>query len=467
MSSDSIATAATAVVPARGSPAVLGLGLCLGWGVGTIGVAILFNTVNVLLLRYMTDFLGIGAALAGILLAVSKIYDALTDPVMGLVSDRTRSVLGRRRPYLLLGGVLCAAALPILFWLPATVADDWRIATVVFATFFYATAYTIFNVPYLSMASDMALDYHQRSKLMSFRVSAIGIGQLLAGVLAPLLVSAFGGGREGFAGMSLVMGLLVICACWTSFFATGSAPLAAESAAPRRGLAIDWKLLKENRPFALLLLVKLLQLTGIAVMQGSLAFFVLHVLQAGGGTLATIFAINTVVLIATMPVWLAISKRFGKVRTFQLAALIKFVVSLAWFLAEPGYPMALIVVQAGISGFASAGMLLVGQSLLPDTIAWDRHKSGINREGALTGFYSTAEKFAFALGLAINGLILGAAGYVEGQGDTVGVQPASAIMAVYVCIALVPGLLSLAAAAVLSRYPLDEAQMKKVEQGHA
>lgn len=440
--------------------------MCLGWGSGTIGVAILFNTVNVLLLRFMTDFLGIAAALAGLLLALSKIYDAVTDPAMGLLSDRTRTFLGRRRPYLFLGGILCAASLPILFWLPAAVSDDWRIATVVFATFFYATAYTVFNVPYLSMASDMALGYHERSKLMSFRVSSIGIGQLLAGVLAPLLVSSFGGGREGFAVMSFIMGLLVLSACWTSFFSTGGANAMAapsNSMKPRRGIGIDWRLLKTNKPFALLLCAKLCQLTGIAVLQGSLAFFVLQVLEAGGGTLATIFTLNTAVLIATMPVWLAISRRLGKVRTFQLAAVCKFLVSLAWFFAAPDYPMALIVIQAGFSGFASAGMLLIGQSLLPDTIAWDRHRSGQNREGALTGFYSTAEKIAFALGLAFNGLILGLAGYVEGQGNAIGVQPDSAITAVYLCVALLPGLLSLCAAAVLSFYPLDERTMNSLE----
>jgi len=441
--------------------------MCLGWGTGTIGIAILFNTVNLLLLRFMTDFLGIAAALAGLLLAASKIYDALTDPVMGIISDRTRWRLGRRRPYLLLGGVLCAASLPILFWLPSWVTADWRVAVVVFATFFYATAYTVFNVPYLSMASDMPLTYHERSKLMSFRVSSIGIGQLLAGVLAPLLVAWFGGGQAGFAAMSLVMGMLVLTACWTSFFATGDARLTPPSAAARRGVGIEWSLLRDNRPFALLLTVKTLQLSGIAVLQGSLAFFVVQVLQAGGGMLATIFTVNTVVMIATMPVWLAISRRYGKVRSFQLAAVIFFVASLAWFFARPGYPMALVVIQATLTGFASGGMLLVGQSLLPDTIAWDRHHSGLNREGAFTGFYSTAEKIAFALGLAFTGLILGAAGYVEGQGDDIGAQPVSAVRAVYACVALVPGLLSLGAAAVLIGYKLDEKTMHQVEQGHA
>lgn len=460
---------AVAIQPAtvdRGSRrSGLSLGLCLGWGSGTIGVAILFNTTNLLLLRFITDFLGVAAGVAGLLLALSKVYDAVTDPLMGYLSDRTRARLGRRRPYLIFGGLLCAASLPMLFWLPAWITDDWKVATLVFATFFYSTAYTVFNVPYLSMASDMPLGYHQRSRLMSFRVSAIGIGQLLAGVLAPLLVASFGGGAEGFAAMSFVMGLLVLTACWTSFFATAEAPSGPETTpAPGQGL-MDWQLLKDNQPFVQLLLVKTLQLIGFAVLQGSLAFFVLHGLQAGTGMLAAIFTTKTVVLIATMPVWLKISRVLGKVRTFQLAALLFSAFSLLWLLAGPGHPLALVIVQSALTGFASAGMLLIGQALLPDTIAWDRHRSGLNREGTFTGLYSTAEKIAFAIGLAVTGLVLGAAGYIEGQGDIVGTQPETAVRAIYACIAVLPGLLSLGAALMLQRYRLSEEVMQGIETG--
>lgn len=465
---DTVGPAAVATglarAPARGQ---LSLRVCLGWGTGTIGVAILFNTVNLLLLRFLTDFLGIAAAVGGLVLAASKIYDAVTDPLMGVITDRTRSRFGRRRPYLLLGGLLAAASLPVLFFLPTIVPVDARFATVVFAAFFYATAYTIFNVPYLAMASDMPITYHERSRLMSFRVSAIGIGQLLAGVLAPLLVVWFGGGQSGFAGMSLVMGALVGAACWASFFATRTAGTQTARAAGPHPARLRFRMVLENRPFALLLATKTLQLSGFAVLTSTLAFFVLQVLEAGAGTLATIFTVMTVVLVGSMPFWLAVSRRVGKVRTFQIGAVLFCVGSATWLFAGPGYPVPLILTQAALTGFASSGMLLVGQAMLPDTIAWGRHTSGENREGAFTGFYSSVEKIAFALGLAFTGLILGSAGYIEGQGDAIGVQPDSAIRAVYACIGVVPGLLALAAAAVLRFYRLDERTMNQMEQGHA
>src|SRR3546814_13806888 len=88
---------------------------CVGWGAGTLAVAALFNSVNVLLLRYLVDYVGIGAALAGSLMALSKLYDALIDPIVGSFSDRSTSRHGRRRPFVLAGGVLLAVSALILF----------------------------------------------------------------------------------------------------------------------------------------------------------------------------------------------------------------------------------------------------------------------------------------------------------------------------------------------------------------
>ena len=93
--------------------------IVFGWGLGTLGVAVLFNATNFLLLRFLTDYAGLAAAAAGLAIALSKVYDAVTDPLMGVVSDRTRSRWGRRRPFLFLGGLVCGAAFVLLFNAPA------------------------------------------------------------------------------------------------------------------------------------------------------------------------------------------------------------------------------------------------------------------------------------------------------------------------------------------------------------
>ena len=153
----------------RGSGAVpLPLTTCVGWGVGTLAVAVVFNTINVLLLRYLTDTVGIGAALAGSLIGLSKLYDAVIDPMIGGVSDRSRSPRGRRRPFVLVGGLMLAVAVIVLFHFPGGIMGTAAMLYLGAALLFYSTAYAVFTVPYMAMPAEMTGDYHFIYKVISY-----------------------------------------------------------------------------------------------------------------------------------------------------------------------------------------------------------------------------------------------------------------------------------------------------------
>jgi len=433
----------------------LALGLGIGWGLGSLAMALMWNTVNVLLLRYLTDYLGLAAAVASALLATSKLYDAVLNPLMGVASDRADTRWGRRRPFMLGGTLLCALALPMLFWLPQYVPPGWLLPAAAFGVLFYATAYTAFNVPYLAMPAEMGLAYHERSRLMTFRVAAIGIGQLTAGMAAPLLVGMLGGGAAGHAAMSWVLAALVLAGGLACVWGTRSAPFTLRAEAVRSTRAAQLRLTLNNRPFVVLMLVKLLQLLGVALHQAALAFFAAHVLRMGHSAIALILTASTVAMLASLPVWLRVSRRIGKVRTFQAGAAIYAAGTLTWLWTGEGTATAVVVAIPAVTGVASAAMLLIGQSLLPDTITYDRELTGQNREGALTGVYSMVEKIAFALGLVLAGGVLTAGGYASGVGDASDRQSADAIAAVYACFATLPALCSLAAGAALFWYRLE------------
>ena len=169
-----------------------------GWGIGTSNS---FTDVSsqwsCLLLVYLTDFVNMNATTAGLLIGLSKIYDALTDPVMGRISDRTKSSWGKRRPYVLLGTIMCALSFILLFNL-ALFSDSQNIILItLFALILNATGYTIFNVPYLAMPAEITTDYNARTDLMSYRVMAVAAGQLGGSALGPALVVFFGSGIIG------------------------------------------------------------------------------------------------------------------------------------------------------------------------------------------------------------------------------------------------------------------------------
>ena len=197
-----------------------------GWGIGTLTVSLMFQANGLLLLVYLTDYVNMQAATAGLLIGLSKIYDAVTDPVMGRISDKTDSRWGKRRPYILIGTLMCAMSFLLLFNLALFAESENIILITLLALILNATGYTVFNVPYLAMPSEITDDYDARTDLMSYRVMAVAAGQLGGSALGPALVVYFGSGASGHTGMSLSLALIMIASGVACVWMTKDAPFA-------------------------------------------------------------------------------------------------------------------------------------------------------------------------------------------------------------------------------------------------
>ena len=136
----------------------------------------------------------------------------------------------------------------------------------------------------------------------------------------------------------------------------------------------------------------------------------------------------------------------------------------SWLLADTSEPLLLILLRPLGTGIAAAGILIIGQSMLPDTIEYDRRRTGLERAGVFAGIYTTAEKMAYALGPALTGFLLGTMGYVSGTQGAAIEQPPSAITAIYLTVGVAPGICLLGAMALLAFYKLDEATLKATER---
>lgn len=422
-------SAATAKLPLR---------TCLAWGAGTIAVAALFNSVNVLLLRYVVDYGGISAALAGTLIAGSKVYDAIIDPVIGGASDKLRSKHGRRRPFLLAGGVLLALAALMLFNLPVF---DNPLLTVTFFTaslLLYATGYATFSVPYMAMPAEMTSSYHERSRLISFRVAAVAIASMLAVFVGPVLMEAAGGGQAGHTVLSIFLATVVIIATLYSFYGTRDAAFHSADGSPQLSWGVKLRSMATNRPFVILIIVKLLQLLALAVTQASMPFLFRRVLQLDDSALGLYFLVFYGVMIAVQPLWVRVARSRGKRDSFIAATLIYGLIYMSWFFVTEAEPLALVYLRAAALGAFGGAVLLLGQSLLPDTMEWDYRCTGLRREGMLSAVYTIVEKVAFALGAALTGVLLGWSGYIQGAGGAAIEQPPSAITAIYWLASFIP-----------------------------
>jgi GPH family glycoside/pentoside/hexuronide:cation symporter len=440
-------------IDVAGSDFVLPRTVLFGWGLGTIAPVAVLTATNVLLLRYMTDFVGIGAGLAASLIAFSKFFDAFADPTMGALSDRISSKVGRRRPFLLWGGVALALTVVALFSAPAALSLQGRIIYMGVMLLAYALAYTIFNVPYLAMPAEMTKSYHERSHLMSYRVYAVGGAQMLTSYLGPMLIARTGGAK-GHMIMALALAPVIVASALACYLMTAKAAFTERPEKARYPLGVQIRSVVANAPFFILILTKFLTLMTLGV-QAVFPFFFKRVLGVSDAYLGTYFLLSSILLIISQPVWLWLGRRLGKRVTYMLALGVAVPVSLSWLLAGHGESILLVYLRGILTGFGSGGAILMGQSMLPDTMDYDYRRTGLRREGIFAGFYTTVEKLAGAVGIAIVGAFLSASGYIQSTGATVA-QPPSAIKAIYIAISCLPALISGLGVVALIFYDLSE-----------
>jgi GPH family glycoside/pentoside/hexuronide:cation symporter len=243
-----------------------------------------------------------------------------------------------------------------------------------------------------------------------------------------------------------------------AFATTGSARSTARTATTLSGPA-SLKLVLTNRPFVTLLMAKTLQLFGLAAVSAAMLFFIKSVIGGTESTLAIWGLANSVASIVSMPLWLKIARRLGKRNTYILSILLFCANGFTWLLAGPGEPMSLILARAIAGGLFSAGLLLMGQSILPDTIEYDHYRSGQRREGVYAGAYGFVEKASTALGPLVIGVLLQALGF----SPKAATQTHDGTLAVYLAVAVVPAGAYLISVIPLLFYNLTEARLSELQ----
>lgn len=449
------------MTPTRRWPQLRLNSLYAGWAVGTLGASVLLNTFNVATLFFLVTVLKIEPVIAGAMITGSKLYDAATDPLMGFISDRTRSRWGRRRPYLLLGGIISGLSFAWLFAQPPSDGSTAHYAMVVLALLLVSTGYTIFNVPYLAMPAEMISDYHQRAVLMSYRVFLIAVGTFVGIAGTPALVDWFQQGLgqtplEAYRHMGMVIGAIIGIGMAATFFGTRRGR-ATERTVTTLPFMTRLKLLWSNRPFVIYLGVKLTGLFALAATISTQFFLVVYVLERSVGIVALFGLGQIVTQVLFLPVWLELSRRHGKTWVLIAATIIFIPLSLSWLLTGPSEPLWAYVLRGAVTGIGAAGTLLGTQAILPDIMEYDYRRTGIRREGAYAGVASFIEKSSSALAAIVIGGFLSAMAFDKSL--PAGEQPESAVFAILACTALIPLAMYTLKLVLLWFYDLDESKL--------
>ena len=431
----------------------LSAGTVARYAAGSIGTGGFGTLPGLVLVFFLTDTLGVAAIWAGILVTIAKIWDVIIDPVIGARSDHSLAVTGSRRRFMTLGAILLPVFFILTFAVPATLGPVPAGIWVLVAFVLCATAFSLFQVPYIALPAELVQDYDARTRLLSTRVVVLTFAILLFGAGGPALRDAFPQDeRLGYLALAIVAGLVLGGGMLVAVF---SAPRGVAGApAVRASIAANYRLgaeaLRRSQPFRALLLTFVLQGLATGVMLAGAQYVAKWVLGTG---VTFLFLALVAPALLCAPLWAIISRRIGKERAFAIASVIYGVAALSLILLiwAPG-PW--IYASVAIAGAAYAGMQTLPMAMLPDVISHDARTHGPGSAGTFGGVWTAGETAGMALGTTVLTIVLAISGYVESIGQQEVTQTPAAIAGIVLSFSVVPAMIMAISLAVLARYRL-------------
>lgn len=425
--------------------APLSPGVRRGYALGSVATGTFGTVPGLLLLPYLTDTLGITALVAGLIVFVPKAWDVVLNPITGRISDSSTSPAGRRRPFLLIGGLALALSFALLFAGPS--GPPWLAGTYVVVLFLVcATAYSFFQVPYVSMPAEMTADYTERTRLMTWRVAILALAILLSGATAPIVVNAFDDESTGHRVMGVYVAAIIAVGALGAWRGTRAAPELPVDTADGT-LADQLRLVRADPAFLALLATFVLQAIGIGAMLAGVAYVADDLL---GNTLAAtiLFAAFVAPALIVTPWWERFARQHGKKVGYQLSTALLVVGALVLFAARQETTW-LVYPAAAVVGIGYAGAQVFPMAMLPDIAAADAERSGQNRIGVFTGVWTAGETLGLAIGPGLFAVVLAIGGYVSSTSDVA--QSESALTAIALGFSVVPAVLIALSALTLRR----------------
>jgi GPH family glycoside/pentoside/hexuronide:cation symporter len=384
----------------------------LGWGTlaafGTPAAAYSFYLfyAQFYFLKYATDVLLIAPAAAGALIGVGRLWDAVSDPLAGYWSDRTRTRFGRRRPWLFAGIPLMAISSVMVWSPPASLGETGTIVWLAVSLWLFYTAYTIYTVPHMSLGAELTDDFHERSRVFGAQRMAFVFGMLFA----------FGGiqvasNAEDERAGALMVAMVAACVA-TALLSTSPIFLKERPGRIGRGSDSPYGAFRDvfrNRNARVLLGAWLAEGIGGGAL-GVLAPFMTEYIVERSDLIGVVPAFFVIPSVLAIPVWVRLSHTYGKRTVWRMAAVGSCLFFAMTFFVGAGDLTTLCALLVGAGACFGCGGA-IGQSMLADVIDWDELQSGQRKEGAYAAAWGFAIKMSVGVVIVLVGIVLQVAGF--------------------------------------------------------
>ena len=449
-------------VPAS-QPKKLSLFTKLAFGAGDLGPAIVSIIRGFFLNAFLIEVAGLRPVTAGIIFLIARIWDAVNDPIIGTLSDRTNTRWGRRRPWFLFGSVPFAIAF-VMQWLVPDLSPNGLFIYYVVVAILLDSGFTAVNVPYAAMTPELAPDYDQRTSLNSYRFSFSILGSTIALVIHSVIV---GGGedlRQSYFVSAIIWAAIIVISNVIVFLATKERYFQETDPSEQYGFFEGLKVAFSNKPFIYVTSLYLLSWLAIQFTQNNLLLYVKYWVGAEDQFQFMVLALQFTSFIFLL-VWTAVSQRIGKKAVYYIGCTIWISISVVLFFVPAGIAWPIYII-APIAAMGVAVCFLVPWSLLPDVVDLDELETGQRREGIFYGFFVFLQKLGLSIGIVFSNLALENAGYItpEYEGATLAAtQPDSVLLALRIFVSIVPAVILLVSFLVIRLYPISRQRLEEIQ----
>jgi GPH family glycoside/pentoside/hexuronide:cation symporter len=430
----------------------------LAFGVGDLSPAIVAAINGFFLNAFLLDVAGLRPGAVAVVLLIVKIWDAVNDPIMGTLSDRTKTRWGRRRPWLLLGAVPFGV-LYVLQWIVPPLGDLGKFWYYLVVAILLDAAYTAVNVPYSALTPELTHDYDERTSLSSYRFAFSILGGIAAASLHKTIVDAIAPGAGVYVAHTVsaaIWAFFIIVPNFVTFAFTRETHFK-EERPEGPGFWEGLRIVFRNQAFVAVAFIRLLSWLSVQFIQANLLLYVRY--WVGGENRFPILILTIQVSsFLFMLLWNQVSLRIGKKKTYYVGMLFMIVVLLVLFFVQPGQ-IGLVFTLGILAGGGVGVSYLIPWSMIPDVVELDELETGQRREGIYYGFFVFLQKLGISLGLMISNAILEATGYINPvPGQPYPEQPATVLLALRTFVSFAPVVVLLLSFVAVRAYPITRAR---------
>lgn len=428
------------------------------YGMGDTGFSLTSTIIGVYFAIFLTDVVQLNPSIAAAAIFVGRSWDYINDPLIGYISDRTRTRWGRRRPFLLFGWLPFALAFILLWWIPPWTGTLARALYYGVAYVLYDAAATFVYMPYFALTPELTEDYDERTSLNAYRMAFSIAAGLVAFTVPLMIVGRFQPqNAERVQLMAVIFGFSAALPLLATFL--GTRERTEYQALPQPKLRESLRAALHNRPFVFAMGIFLLTWVTIDLLQAMLLYFLKYWLLLEGQSdliLGTIFVVAFLVL----PLWVVLSRRWDKRVAYIVGIAFLAVVQIVLILLHPGTPLPLVLALAALAGIGVSAAHVIPWSIMPDAVEWDELQTGQRHEGIFYSLLTLMQKVASSVALPLALMALDRSGYVANLAQ----QGPRTLLAIRVAVGVVPAVLLSVAIAFAAVYPLGRQKHLEIRQ---